>query len=61
MTSAADFKDKPDPIQHVSVLQSLDDSVVIEWEKPCDNNSEIVLYNIFISEARQPSDMDMMY
>ena len=60
-TTAADFKDKPDPIQIVRVVQSFDTSLVIEWDRPCDNNSEIILYNIYISLSKEPNEMDDMY
>ena len=35
--------------------------MVIEWDKPCDNNEEIVLYNIYVSEQKEASDLDSMY
>ena len=60
-TTAADFKDKPDPIQIVRVIQSFDTSLLIEWDRPCDNNSEIILYNIYISLSKEPNEMDDMY
>lgn len=60
-TDAAEFKDRPDPIQNVWVLQSFDDSVILQWEKPCENNEEIVLYNIFVSEQKNVTNSDMLY
>ena len=55
------FRDRPDPIHEIRVLHSYNDSVIIEWDKPCANNEEIVLYNINISESRETSEMDMLY
>mmetsp|Transcript_17483 Transcript_17483/g.22142 ORF Transcript_17483/g.22142 Transcript_17483/m.22142 type:complete len:119 (+) Transcript_17483:1404-1760(+) len=60
-TDAKDFRDRPDPIEHIHILQSFDDSIVIEWEKPCDNNEEIVLYNINVSESKEINEMDILY
>ena len=58
---ANNFRDRPDPINTVRLVQSFDDSVVIEWEKPCDNNEEIVLYNIQVSERRETNEMDILH
>ena len=60
-TTAADFKDKPDPIESIRVLQSFDDSLIIEWERPCDNGSEIILYNIYVSESKDNTELEVMY
>lgn len=57
-TNAAEFRDKPDPIQFIRVIQSFADSLVIEWDKPCDNNEEIVLYNIYVAESKEISELD---
>jgi len=35
--------------------------VVIEWDKPCTNNEEIIFYNVYVSERKQFSELDMMY
>ena len=59
--AAEDFKDKPDPVWPIRALNSYDDSVIIEWEKPCDNNEDIVLYNIYVSESKEASDLDVLY
>ena len=58
--AAEDFKDKPDPVWPIRALNSYDDSVIIEWERPCDNNEDIVLYNIYVSETREASDLDVL-
>ena len=29
----------------------------LEWDKPCDNNEEIVLYNIYVSEDKTSEGM----
>lgn len=43
------------------MLQTFDDSVVIEWERPCSNNGNILLYNIYISESKTRQEVDLMY
>lgn len=43
------------------VLNSFDDSVVIEWDRPCSNNEEIILYNIYVSETSTRQETDLMY
>ena len=53
-----EFKDKADPIQSIVVLHSFSDSVVLQWDKPCDNNVEIVLYNIYVGEGPEHSSMN---
>ena len=52
-TNAADFRDKPDPVESIRILNSFHDSIVFEWDKPCDNNEEIILYNVYVGEQKQ--------
>jgi len=44
------FVDVPDPISEVFLCKSFNDSVHISWDPPEDNNSEIVKYNIYLSD-----------
>jgi len=55
------FRDRPDPINSVRLMQSFNNSLIIEWDMPCSNNEEIVLYNIYISERREARDIDMLH
>ena len=47
-TTLADFEDRPDPIEEVRVTKSADNFIVIEWDKPCENNQPILSYNIYL-------------
>lgn len=60
-TDAANFRDKPDPIEFVRVINSFESSVILEWDKPCNNNEEVVLYNIYVSEEREVTQEDQLY
>ena len=55
------FKDRPDPIEEVRVIHSYENSVVVEWDRPDDNNEEIVLYNVYVTERKDDSSRDRLY
>jgi hypothetical protein len=40
-TTKETFVDKPDEVSQIFIDRSLDTSVDISWEQPCDNNTPI--------------------
>ena len=42
-------------------MQAFEDSVVIEWDRPCSNNEDIILYNIYVSEESSRKELDLLY
>ena len=59
-TTLADFEDKPDPIEEVRVVKSADNFLVIEWDKPCENNQPILSYNVYLSNTSTFEDAEMI-
>ena len=59
-TTLANFEDRPDPIEEIRVVKSADNYIVIEWDKPCENNSPIQSYNIYLSCSANFEDATMI-
>ena len=51
-TTKETFKDIPDEVSRIFVEQSLDTSVTISWEQPCDNNTPITQYKVYLGVLR---------
>lgn len=45
------FQDRPDEIKDVQVEYTTDTEILISWECPDSNNSEIKSFKIYISES----------
>ena len=51
-TTKESFVDRPDEVSCIFVEQSMDTSVTISWEQPCDNNVPIVSYKVYLGTLR---------
>ena len=58
-TTLATFEDKPDPIESIRVVKTADNFVVIEWDKPCENNVPITCYNIYMSDDSEFQNVEI--
>lgn len=47
-TTKETFVDKPDEVSRIFIDRSLDTSVDISWEQPCDNNTPITQYKVYL-------------
>ena len=59
-TTLANFEDRPDPIEEIRVIKTADNFIVIEWDIPCENNSPIQNYNIYLSCSPNFEDATMI-